>query len=126
MESGVADVAEQPVANYKANNFPQVANNIILDGHTLGAVQVLITDLAWNKLTEEQQEIIVEAGKQASEYNRKISEEAENKVLEELKSSGVNVVEVTDITPWQEACKSITEEYTKNDKELYQQILDMK
>ena len=32
--------------------FPEVANNLILDGHTLGAVQAVITDNAWGKLTE--------------------------------------------------------------------------
>ena len=68
----------------------------------------------------------MEAGKYASEYNKKISEEAENKVLEELKAEGCNVVEVTDIAPWQEACKDIIESSTANNKELYQQILDLK
>lgn len=125
LQTGVCDAAEQPIANYKANAFPEVANTMILDGHTLGAVQVIITDAAWNKLTEEQQDILVEAGKVASEYNRQISEEAENEVLEELKASGCNIVEVDDVTPWQEATKALIEEYTKDNKDLYQQILDM-
>ena len=126
LQTGVVDGAEQPIANYKSNAFPEVANNLILDGHTLGAIQVIITDEAWDKLTEEQQNILVEAGKYASEYNKKISEEAENKVLDELKAEGCNVVEVTDIAPWQEACKDIIESSTANNKELYQQILDLK
>ncbi len=125
LQTGVVDGAEQPIANYKSNAFPEVANNLILDGHTLGAIQVIITDAAWEKLTPEQQGILMEAGKYASEFNRKISEEAENKVLEELKAEGCNVVEVTDIAPWQEACKGIIEESSKDNKELYQQILDM-
>ncbi len=126
LQTGVVDGAEQPIANYKSNAFPEVAPNLILDGHTLGAIQVVITDEAWDKLTEEQQNIIMEAGKYASEFNRTISEEAENKVLEELRTEGVNVVDVPDITPWQEACKEIIESSTANNKELYQQILDMK
>lgn len=125
LQTGVVDGAEQPIANYKSNAFPEVANNLILDGHTLGAIQVIITDEAWDKLTEEQQNILVEAGKYASEYNKKISEEAENKVLDELKAEGCNVVEVTDIAPWQEACKDIIESSTASNKELYQQILDL-
>lgn len=126
LQTGVVDGAEQPIANYKSNAFPEVAPNLILDGHTLGAIQVIITDEAWDKLSTEQQEIITEAGKYASEYNRKISEEAENKVLEELKAEGVNVVEVDDITPWQEACKDVISSNTADEAELYQQILDMK
>ncbi len=125
LQTGVVDGAEQPIANYQSNAFPEVAPYLILDGHTLGAIQVVITDEAWDKLTPEQQDILVEAGKYASEFNKKISEEAENKVLEELKADGVTVIEVEDIAPWQEACKAIIEESTKDNKELYQQILDM-
>ena len=36
LQTGVVDGAEQPIANYKSNAFPEVANNLILDGHTLG------------------------------------------------------------------------------------------
>lgn len=125
LQTGVVDAAEQPIANYQANAFPEVANNIILDGHTLGAIQVVITDEAWDSLTPEQQNALTEAGKYASEYNRKISEEKENEILEQLKADGCNVVEVTDITPWQDACKSVIEEATKDNAELYQQIVDM-
>ena len=125
LQTGVVDGAEQPIANYKSNAFPEVANNLILDGHTLGAIQVVITDEAWDKLTPEQQDVLTEAGEYASQYNRKISEETENKILDELKADGCNVVEVEDITPWQDACKDVIEEATKDNKELYQQILDM-
>ena len=126
LHTGVVDGAEQPIANYKSNAFPEVANNLILDGHTLGAVQVIITDNAWNKLTENQQACIMEAGKYAQDFNAKLSETEENKVLDELKANGCNVVEVTDKAPWQEACKSVIEENTKDQAELYQKILDMK
>ncbi len=125
LQTGVVDGAEQPIANYKSNAFPEVAPNLILDGHTLGAIQVIITDAAWDSLTEEQQNILVEAGEYASQYNRQISEDAENEVLEQLKADGVNVVEVSDVTPWQEAVKSVIEENTKGQEELYQQILDL-
>ncbi|NLP45584.1 MAG: TRAP transporter substrate-binding protein, partial [Epulopiscium sp.] len=125
LQTGVVDGAEQPVANYKSNAFQEVAPNLILDGHTLGAIQVIITDEAWDKLTEEQQNILVEAGKYASEFNRKISEEAEKKVLDELKEEGINIVEVDDITPWQDACKDIISSSTADSAELYQKILDM-
>ncbi len=125
LQTGVVDGAEQPIANYKSNAFPEVAPNLTLDGHTLGAIQVVITDAAWEKLTEEQQSILMEAGKYAGEVNRKISQEAEDKVLEELKADGVNVIEIEDKTPWQEACKGIIESATADQAELYQKLLDL-
>ena len=126
LQTGVVDAAEQPIANYKSNSFQEVAPNLLLDGHTMGAIQLVITDNAWNKLTEEQQGWIMEAAKYASEQNAKNSENAENAVLEELIADGINVVEVEDKTPWIEACTDIVSQYTGGDMaDYYQQILDM-
>ena len=126
LQTGVVDGAEQPIANYKSNAFPEVANNLILDGHTLGAVQAVITDNAWNKLTENQQAAIMEAAADTQDFNADLSETAENKVLDELKSSGCNVIDVPDKAPWQEACAKVISENTSDQAELYQQLLDMK
>ena len=126
LQTGVVDGAEQPIANYKSNAFPEVANNLILDGHTLGAVQAVITDNAWNKLTENQQAAVMEAAADTQAFNADLSETAEKKVLDELKSSGCNVVDVPDKTPWQEACAKVISENTSDQAELYQQLLDMK
>nr|WP_319473951.1 TRAP transporter substrate-binding protein [uncultured Sphaerochaeta sp.] len=126
LQTGVVDGAEQPIANYKANAFQEVAPNLILNGHTLGAIQVVITDTAWNKLSERQREAIMEAGKLAQAYNAEISENAENEVLAGLKAEGVNVVEVADKSPWANATKAVIEENTKSQAALYQKIKDMK
>ena len=125
LQTGVVDGAEQPIANYKANAFPEVANNLILDGHTLGAIQVVITDTAWEKLTEEQQAAVMEAGKLAQEFNRQLSQDAENEVLDQLKADGCNVVEVDNPAEWAEACAEVITENTKDQADLYQQLLDL-
>ncbi len=125
LQTGVCDGAEQPIANYRSGAFPEVAPYLILDGHTLGAIQVVITDSAWNKLTEQQQAWIMEASEYASNFNAELSASEEAKVLELLKEEGVTVVEVEDKTPWMEACKNTIEANTASQAELYQQILDM-
>lgn len=125
LQTGVVDGGEQPIGNYKSNAFQEVAPYLILDGHTLGAIQVVITDEAWNSLSEEHQNVLVEAGELASEFNRQLSEDTENQVLEELIEEGVTVIEVDDIAPWQEAVKEVVESETADNAELYQQIVDM-
>ena len=125
LQTGVVDGAEQPIANYASNAFPEVANNLILDGHTLGAVQVIITDNAWGKLTASQQEAVMEAGRLSQEFNASLSEDEENRVLEELKAEGCNVVDVPDKTAWQEACAQVITDNTAGLEDLYQQLVDM-
>lgn len=78
------------------------------------------------RYAENQQAAIMEAGADTQAFNADLSESAENKVLDELKSSGCNVVDVPDKTPWQEACQKVISENTSDQAELYQQLLDMK
>ena len=126
LQTGVVDGAEQPIANYKSNAFHEVAPTMILDGHTLGAIQVVITDGAWFKLTENQRKCLYEAGAYAQKFNAEISANAEKEVLDALKAEGVNIVEVPDISVWAKACKDIIEESTASQAELYQKLLNMK
>jgi len=125
LQSGVVDAAEQPIANYKSKAFNEVAPYMILDGHTLGAIQVIITDEAWDGLSAAQQDAITEAGKIASKFNRELSEGAEKDVLKQLAAEGAVVVEVKDVAPWQAACADVIKKASASNPALYQQILDM-
>ena len=125
LQSGVVDAAEQPIANYKSNAFPEVANTLLLDGHTLGAIQLVITDMGWEKLNEQQQAWIMEAGKLTQAYNAELAEGAEAEVLEQLKAEGCSIVEVTDKAPWVEACQEVITANTSDQAELYATLVAM-
>ena len=125
LNTGVVDGAEQPTANYRSNAFQEVAPYLLLDGHTLGALQIIITDAAWNKLSEEQQGWIMEAAKYASQVCREKVAEIEAQTFELLKADGATVIEVEDKAPWVEACQPTIHENTADQAELYQQILNM-
>lgn len=126
LQNELVDAAEQPLINYKSNAFAEVASTLILDGHTLGTMEVIISEASWNSLSDQQRDWLKEAGDYAASYNRKIAEEEEKKALEELKAGGVNIVEVKDISPWREACESVIQNNIAGMEDLYQQIVDMK
>ena len=125
LQTGVVDGAEQPIANYLSNAFPEVSNNLILDGHTLGAIMIIIGDSGWNKLTADQQAVLIEAGKITMAYNQEISESAEQEALDTLIANGCNVVYVEDKAPWAEACSAVVATNIKGYEDLYQQLLDL-
>ena len=125
LQTGVVDAAEQPIANYKSNAFQEVAPNLLLDGHTLGAIQLVITDTAWAKLSEQQQAWIMEAGEYASNLNAQNSQSKEDEVLEQLKADGINVIDVDDKAPWVEATKDVVSQNSKGLEDVLQQIVDM-
>ena len=126
LQTGVVDAAEQPTANYKSNAFQEVAPYFMMDGHTLGAVQLIITDTAWNKLSAEQQAWVQEAADYASQVCREVSEAKEAETLEALKAEGVTIIEVPDKAPWIEAVKDVVTANINGEDAAYQQILGMK
>ena len=125
LQSGVVDAAEQPTANYLSNAFQEVAPYLLLDGHTLGAIQIVITDNAWAKLSEDQQNAIMEAGKYASSVCKDKVAEIEGETFDKLAELGCTVIPVEDKTAWVEACQNTITTNTADQAELYQQILDM-
>ena len=125
LNTGVVDGAEQPIANYLSNAFPEVAPNVLVDGHTLGALQIIITDNAWNKLSEEQRGWIMEAAQYASQVCRESVAKFEADTYAKLETMGVKVVPVEDKAPWVEACQETIKANTAKLADLYQQLVNM-
>ena len=123
MQLGITEVAEQPITNYLTNSFHHVAPYMILDGHMLGAVSVMINAQCWNSLSTEQQEILKEAGRYASDYCRKIMDETNKEAIKILEADGAVITEVGDISEWQSACAQMRREAAVIDPVLYKEIL---
>ncbi|MBQ3403381.1 MAG: TRAP transporter substrate-binding protein [Synergistaceae bacterium] len=125
LQTGVTDGAEQPIANYRSNAFSEVAPYLLLDGHTLGAIQIIIADTGWAKLNDQQRAWIMEAGKYVQEFNAQLSAREEEKVLELLRKDGVTIVEVPDKSEWVKACQPTIQANTSSQAELYKKIVDL-
>ena len=67
----------------------------------------------------------MEAGKFVQQENAKISEAAEQKVLNELKAAGIHVVDVPNKAEWVEACQNTIKTYTSSQADLYKKIVDL-
>ncbi len=124
LQTGIIDAAEQPIANYLSNHFNVVCPYMILDGHTLGVMETVITLECWESLSENQKRILTEAGEYASEFCRKLSQTQEDKVKEQLIKEGATITAVADITPWQKACEEVIKEGSAVNEKLYKEILN--
>jgi len=107
LQTGVVDGAEQPIVNYLANSFHEVAPYLILNAHTLGAGMVIMSDDSWNNLTPAQQDVIMEASRIASQFNRGLSEQFENEAVEALLADGVTFVPVDNVQEWRDAVSGV-------------------
>ncbi len=123
LQTGVVDAAEQPITNYLSNSFQEVAPYLLKDGHTLGTIELIATDAALAKLSEEQQAMVQEAADYAMQVCKDSviakQEEAEKTLIEK----GATITEVEDKTPWQEATKAVLEANIAGMEEIYDAIM---
>lgn len=125
LQSGVVDGAEQPIVNYLSNSFHEVAPYMILDQHTLGASEVIMMNDSYNKMTDRQKAAFDAACAFASGENEKLSQQYLDDAIAKLTEGGVTFVEVADLKPWQDACANVISEFSKENADLYAQIVGL-
>ena len=109
LQTGVVDAAEQPITNYLSNSFQEVAPYMLKDGHTLGTIELIATDTALDKLTDEQKAMVQEAADYAMQVCKESVTLKQEEAQQKLIDMGCTVTEVEDKTPRQEATKDVLE-----------------
>lgn len=122
LQAGTVDGAEQPHSGYYSNKFAEVAPNYSLTGHTYSPSIILMSENVWNKLDEEAQQILIEAGQETEEWNKENIEKLDAELLESIKAEGANVIEIEDKSSFQEATKAVVEKYAAGLEDYYEAI----
>lgn len=113
LQTGVVDAAENGYPGYDSNKFYEVAPYYLLSGHTFSPGIILMAEMQWNKLSAEDQALLREAGKRASEWNKEQIVAEEEKLAAGLTAKGVTILEVSpeDMAAAQEAAKNVWAQY---------------
>lgn len=126
LQTGVIDAQENPLALIASNKFSEVQSHLMLTNHVYGYVLLAMSDLTYQKLTEDQQKAVEEAAKEATEFENNLVYEQEAELLEQLKEEGMTVVE-PDTSTFIEKAKTVHEEFAnESGKELYESIVNTK
>lgn len=126
LERGIIDGGEQPILNYLSNEFYRRAPYLILDAHVLALSEIVISDNVWQQMSEEQKRVIVRAADYIQRVNKVTIRSAEEKALKTLKEKGVEVTEITDMSPWKDKCSELVFKITKAYSDLYNKIQELK
>lgn len=120
MASGVADGQENPFTQILTMKFYEVQKYLILTGHMLATSGTIMSKKSWDSLSAGDKKIFEEVFKfEADSIDKQvISEEA--KMLQELKSKGMEVIEV-DKAPFQARVPLVLKKYPKF-QDLYDKI----
>lgn len=126
LQTGIVDGAENPPTGYLANNFYEVAKYYVLDGHTYSPSLMVMSELAWNKLTPAQRTAIEAAAKETEVFNKASAEKADTEALAELKKRGAQIITVTDLAKWPETVDAVYKKYAADSSETIKKILATK
>lgn len=127
LEQNVVDGQENPLAQIYLNKLHEVQNYLTLTSHNYDAAVFIMSKTTFDTLPSELQDVITESAKEAVEYERKIALEDEQKILEELRKSGIEIVEDPDLESFRKTVQPVYDEFEDSiGKELFDKIESLK
>jgi tripartite ATP-independent transporter DctP family solute receptor len=107
LQQGVVDGQENPLANIDASKLYEVQKYISLTGHKFEMTPLLMSKRTWDRLTEAERKIVMEAANEATAVQRKLSKDADERLYGELQKKGVKIDKV-DQSQFAKATESVT------------------
>jgi len=122
LQTGVIDAAENNYPSYLTSNQYQAAKFAILDGHQRVPEVLLMSKVAWDKLSDADKKLIKDAAQDSVKTQRELWAAAEKDSEAKLVAAGVTITPVTDMKPWQAAVKPVIDKYIPDFKDVLEQI----
>ncbi|RCW76706.1 TRAP transporter substrate-binding protein [Pseudorhodoferax soli] len=94
LQQGVVDGQENPLVNFHASKLYEVQKHLTLTSHMFQMTPLLISKRSWDRLGEADRKALTEAAAEATALQRKLSSEADARLLDDLKAKGVQVSNV--------------------------------
>jgi TRAP-type transport system periplasmic protein len=129
LETKTVDGQENPLVSIESSKFFEVQKHLSTTRHVYNPLIVLFSKRVWDRLSEDERQLLLEAANEVKPEQRQVSRDLEAKVLGTLKGHGMVVTEVSEAERerMREKVKPVTEKYEKEVgeslvKELYAEI----
>ena len=96
LQQGTIDGGENPLSTLYGRKHHEVAKYLCLDGHVLNFTNWVCSDMWFDSLTEEQQNLLIETGKEAGIYNNELQAAADEYYMNLMIEEGVTVYQPTE------------------------------
>ena len=110
LQQGVVDGQENPLVNIHASKLYEVQKYLALTNHQFQMTPFLMSKRSWDKLSDADRKAVREAADEATALQRRLSREADEKLLADLKAKGVQVTTV-DKAAFAKATASVDEKW---------------
>jgi tripartite ATP-independent transporter DctP family solute receptor len=112
LQQGVVDAGEGSVVTYESMKLDEVAPYFANIQYLNTIIQLLISESTFKSLSAESQAALVQAGKESVPVERRLNEDAENKVLDVLRAKKRTIV-TPDIKPFMDGVQPVIEKHGK-------------
>ena len=123
LQQGTIDGCEIPLETIYQNKMYEVANHITMTGHFYCTAPLLMSFNAWDQLTPEEQQILVDAANEVKPYERQLIKEADDAYYDLMKEEGVTFVDEIDADAWRAAAQSVYDNFEQQD--VLKQVQDI-
>lgn len=113
LQQGTVDGQENPIPVILSAKFWQVQNHLSLTAHVYSPALLLLSPKVWNKLSDADKKVFVDAAKKAAAAQRKKVNDDENNGIAQLEKDGMKVVRNVDGNAFREALKPAYVNYAK-------------
>ncbi|MBU2937065.1 MULTISPECIES: TRAP transporter substrate-binding protein [Pacificibacter] len=118
IKTGVVDGAENNPPSYESTNHYEVASYYSLTEHLIIPECLCMSLKTWEKLTPEQQDIVMTAGRNSANLQRELWQEREAASMETVKAGGTVVNTIADKAPFQAAMTPVYEGFLADNPDL--------
>ena len=105
LEMKTVDAQEHPLGVLWSAKLYEVQKHLSLTNHAYSALILVMNKAKYDALPPAQQKALVEAAREAGQYQRKLNNDNMAKIVADLKKTGMQVVEQVDGNPFLEATK---------------------
>jgi len=96
LQQGTVDGQENPIPVILSSKFSQVQKHLSLTGHVYSPAVLILSPNVWNKLSDADKKVFVEAAQKGGAAQRKKVNDDEASGIAQLKKDGMQVVEQVD------------------------------
>ena len=115
IQTGAIDGAENNWPSFESSGHYEVAGYYTLDEHLIVPEVLVMSQAAWDRLSEEDQALVRQAAKDAVPFMREQWQAREAASEEKVRASGVEIVDNIDKTPFIEAMVPVYEKHVTSD-----------
>jgi tripartite ATP-independent transporter DctP family solute receptor len=111
LQTGVIDGAENNPPSYVFDNHYTAAKFYTLTEHLIVPEMLVFSKKVWNSLSKEDQALLMKFSREAQMEERVLWTKYEQDAMAKAKAAGVQVVEIADKKPFQDAVKPVWDKY---------------